>query len=83
MNKICKLSLMLAVAMILTSCGAKLALTREHFTITPQTLEAIGGKVDVSYTGVVPEKMFPAKGLVTIVPVLKYEGGEVDRKSVV
>ncbi len=78
MNRTCKFSLILAIALLLTSCGAKLALTREHFTITPQTLEAIGGKVDVAYTCVVPEKMFPAKGLVTIVPVLKYEGGEVE-----
>ncbi len=78
MNKTCKLSLVLAIALLLTSCGAKLALTREHFTITPQILETVGGKINVTVDGVIPEKMFPAKGLVTITPVLKYEGGEVE-----
>ncbi len=78
MNKTCKLSLLLAIALGLSSCGSKLALTREHFTLTPETLEVVGGKVEVSYTGVIPEKSFPSKSLVTITPVLKYEGGEVE-----
>ena len=82
MKKTSKLSLVLVVALLMTSCGAKLALTREHFTVTPETLEAVGGKIDVAIDGVIPAKMFPAKGLVTIVPVIKYEGGEVEGTSV-
>ncbi|MBQ9201864.1 MAG: tetratricopeptide repeat protein [Bacteroidales bacterium] len=78
MNKSVKLSLMMAIALLLTSCGPKLALVREHFTVTPEVLESVGGQVDASIDGVIPEKMFPAKAVVTITPVLKYEGGEVE-----
>lgn len=78
MNKSVKFSLMMAIALLLTACGPKLALVREHFTVTPEVLESVGGQVDATIDGVVPEKMFPAKAVVTITPVLKYEGGEVE-----
>ncbi|MFA6588994.1 MAG: hypothetical protein WCS66_01475 [Bacteroidales bacterium] len=78
MNKTFKLSILASLLLILSGCGSKLALDREHFTVTPQVLEAVGGKVDATIDGVFPEKMFPAKGVVTITPVLKYEGGETE-----
>ncbi len=78
MNKTFKLSILVSLLLILSGCGSKLALDREHFTVTPQVLEAVGGKVDATIDGVFPEKMFPAKGVVTITPVLKYEGGETE-----
>lgn len=81
MNKVSKFSLVLMAALVMTSCGGKLALTREHFTVTPETLESVGGKIDVTIEGVIPEKMFPNKGVVTFTPVLKYEGGEVEGTS--
>ncbi len=78
MNKTFKLSILASLLLILSGCGSKLALDREHFTVTPQVLESIGGKVDATIDGVFPAKMFPAKGVVTITPVLKYEGGETE-----
>ena len=78
MNKTFKLSILVSLLLTLSGCGSKLALDREHFTVTPQVLEAVGGKVDATIDGVFPAKMFPAKGIVTITPVLKYEGGEVE-----
>lgn len=78
MNKSCKFSLILACILVMTGCGTKLALDSENFTVTPQVLEAIGGKVDVSVDGVIPAKALAAKEIVTITPVLKYEGGEVE-----
>lgn len=63
----------LAVAM-LTSCGAPVA--PEQVTVNPSPMTVIGNKVDVDITGTFPIKKFSKKAILTITPVLKYEGGE-------
>jgi len=62
--------------LLLTSCAGKFAPTSDYFTVTPQVLVAQGGKVPATVDGTFPAKTFPVKGIVTITPVLKYEGGE-------
>jgi len=62
--------------LLLTSCAGKFAPTSDYFTVTPQVLVAQGGKVPATVDGTFPAKAFPVKGIVTITPVLKYEGGE-------
>lgn len=79
MNK--KILLPLAVAaaagVSMTSCSKKLgALSSDYFTTTPQVLEAIGGKVPVTINGTFPEKYMKKKAVVSVTPVLRYEGGE-------
>ena len=76
MNKKISLSILLTSMLLLTACSGKFAPTSDYFTVTPQVLVEQGGKVPATVDGTFPAKAFPAKGLVTITPVLKYEGGE-------
>jgi hypothetical protein len=76
MNKKISLSIFLTSLLLLTSCAGKFAPIRDYFTVTPQVLVAQGGNVAATVDGNFPAKAFPAKGIVTITPVLKYEGGE-------
>jgi len=76
MNKKFSLSIILTSMLLLTSCAGKFAPTSDFFTVTPQVLVAQGGKVPATVDGTFPAKAFPTKGIVTITPVLKYEGGE-------
>ncbi len=75
-----KLYLPLLMAMVvfaLSSCGAKMGeLSSDYFTVTPQVLEAVGGKVPATINGKFPEKYFNKKAVVEVTPVLKWNGGE-------
>ncbi len=67
----------LAAILTFSSCSNKLKpLGEEYFKADPQPLEAIGGKVPVSISTTFPAKWFNKKAVVTITPVLRYEGGE-------
>ena len=69
--------LVLALVAVLTSCSSKMGeLSSDYFTTTPQVLEAIGGKVPVTINGKFPEKYFNKKAVVTVTPVLKWNGGQ-------
>ena len=63
----------LAAAM-LTSCGG--AVAPEQVTVNPSPLAVVGDKVNADITGTFPVKKFAKKAVVTVTPVLKYEGGE-------
>ena len=78
-----KLYMPLLVAMVaaLTSCGKMGELSADYFTTNPQVLEAVGGKVPVIINGKFPEKFFKKKAVVTVTPVLKWEGGQVEGAS--
>lgn len=72
------LPLLMAVMFVFTSCSSKIGeLSSDYFTTTPQVLEAVGGKVPVTINGKFPEKYFKKKAVVTVTPVLKWNGGEV------
>jgi len=67
----------MALVAVLTSCGSKMGeLSSDYFTTTPQVLEAVGGKVPVTINGKFPEKFFNKKAVVTVTPVLKWNGGQ-------
>ena len=51
-------------------------LSSDYFTVTPQVLEAVGGKVPATINGKFPEKYFKKKAVVEVTPVLRWEGGE-------
>ena len=69
--------LVVALVAVLTSCSSKMGeLSSDYFTTTPQVLEAIGGKVPVTINGKFPEKYFNKKAVVTVTPVLKWNGGQ-------
>lgn len=52
------------------------ALSSENFTVNPNPLEVVAGKVNATITGVFPEKYFNKKVTVTVTPYLVYESGE-------
>ena len=65
----------------LSSCSKLGKLTEENFTVTPTPLEAIGGEVPATINGTFPVKYMKKKAVVTVTPVLKYEGGEAVGQS--
>lgn len=71
-------------ALVLSSCSKDLtALDPSLFKCNPNPLEVKGGKVDATITGTFPVKYFNKNAVVTVTPVLKYEGKEVKGKAVV
>lgn len=80
--KTSKFILMAAASVaVLSSCSKLGKLTNENFTVTPTPLEAIGGEVPVTINGTIPVKYMKKKAVVTVTPVLKYEGGEAVGQS--
>ena len=81
-----KLSFLFACAAIvaLSSCSSKMGVMKsEYFTVTPQVLEVVGTKVPATVEGKFPAKVFNKKSVLTVTPVLKYEGGEALAEPVV
>ena len=75
-RKICFL-LAIVAAFFMGSCGSKMkGIKPEFFTVTPGVLEVVGSEVPVVVDGKFPAKFFNKKSVLTITPVLKYEGGE-------
>ena len=67
----------LAAILTFSSCSNKLKpLAEQYIKAEPQPLEAIGGKVPVTINATFPAKWFNKKAVVTVTPVLRYEGGE-------
>ncbi|MBQ5663269.1 MAG: hypothetical protein IIV19_02435 [Bacteroidaceae bacterium] len=74
--------LSLVAVVLLSSCGSKMkGLTSEYFTVTPQVLEVIGGEIPVTIDGKFPEKFFNKKAVLTVTPILKWDGGELSAES--
>ena len=74
-----KINFLLTITLlaVLTSCGSKMGeLSPEYFTVTPQVLEAVGGNVPATINGKFPEKYFNKKAIVTVTPVIRWQGGE-------
>ena len=65
-----------ASAFVLSSCSKLGKLTDENFTVIPTPLELVGGEVPATINGTFPVKYMKKKAVVTVTPVLKYEGGE-------
>ncbi len=67
----------LVLAVLLSSCKDMGALDSSMFTCTPNPLEVKAGKVDATITGKFPVKYFNKRAVVTVTPVLKFDGKEV------
>ena len=84
MTKKFYLPLLVAVVAVLSSCSSKLdELSADYFSVTPQVLEAVGGKVPATINGTFPEKYFNKKAIVEVTPVLKWDGGQAVGQSAV
>ena len=73
--------LAMASAVVMSSCSKLGDLSADNFKVTPTPLEAVGGEVPATINGVFPEKYMKKKAVVTVTPVLKYEGGEAVGQS--
>ncbi|MBR2724557.1 MAG: hypothetical protein IKB72_03885, partial [Ruminococcus sp.] len=74
--------LSLLAVVVLSSCGSKMkGLSSEYFTVTPQVLEVIGGEIPVTIDGKFPEKFFNKKAVLTVTPILKWDGGQLSAES--
>ena len=72
----------LMTVLVLSSCSSKMKdMKPEFFTATPEVLEVIGNEVPVTIDGKFPAKFFNKKAVLTITPVLKYNGGEAIAES--
>ncbi|MDL2265124.1 hypothetical protein LJC43_01915 [Parabacteroides sp. OttesenSCG-928-G21] len=67
----------MAAILTFSSCSNKLKpLADQYIKAEPQPLEAIGGQVPVTINATFPAKWFNKNAVVTITPVLRYQGGE-------
>ncbi|MBI2966785.1 MAG: hypothetical protein HYY40_03095 [Bacteroidetes bacterium] len=75
-----------AVALLLSGCGGLGKMVKKYkdvsYKVTPEILEAHGGKVGVKVDGTFPAKYFNKKATLTLTPVIKYEGGETPLKPI-
>lgn len=72
---------MALTAIALSSCSKLGNLGADNFKVTPTPLEAIGGEVPATINGTFPVKYMKKKAVVTVTPVLKYNGKEVAGQS--
>lgn len=72
---------MAAGVLVVSSCGKLGNLGSENFKVVPTPLEAMGGEVAATVNGVFPEKYMKKKAVVTVTPVLKFEGEELEGRS--
>lgn len=68
--------------LMLTSCSSKLgALSSDNIKVVPNPLETEAGQVPVTINGTFPEKYMKKKAVVTVTPVLRYNGQSVSGNS--
>ena len=78
MKKLIFFAVSVGIAFVFSSCSKDLtALNPNLFKCNPNPLEVKGGKVDATVTGTFPVKYFNKHAVLTVTPVLKFEGKEV------
>ena len=80
MKKIFKLFVSVLAVAALTACGT--AVQPNDFKVNPSPLTVVGDLVDADITGTFPVKKFSKKAVLTVTPVLKFNGTEVEGQSV-
>ncbi len=80
MKNLKNLAIFILAAAVLSSCGGLNKMVKDSGTVgyqvTPEVLEMHGGEVDVKVDVNYPAKYFNKKAIVTLTPVVRYEGGE-------
>ena len=80
-NKNLYLTLTLASTIALSSCKKLGELTADNFTVVPSPMETVSGTVPVTINGRFPEKYMKKKAVVTVTPVIRYNGGQTVGQS--
>jgi len=84
MNKatVLKIAAMIILAITFVSCNSLKKMAKNFnsvtYEVTPEVLEAHGGKVNFTVKGNIPPKFFNKKAAVFFQPVLKFDGGEIE-----
>ncbi len=80
MKNLKNLAIFILAAAVLSSCGGLNKMVKDSgmvgYQVTPSVLEMHGGEVDVKVDVNYPAKYFNKKAVVTLTPILRYEGGE-------
>lgn len=76
-----KMILFAAAAVVLAGCSKLGPLGAENFSVTPQPLETVSGKVPTVINGKFPEKYMKKKAVVTVTPELRYADGKAVGQS--
>ena len=82
---ISKIFYILALVSTISSCGLSNMANKYKtvsYTVTPTILEAHGGNVGLTITGVLPENYFVKNATLDFTPVLVYNGGETAFKTI-
>jgi len=82
---ISKIFYILALVSTISSCGLSNMANKYKtvsYTVTPTILEAHGGNVGLTITGVFPENYFVKNATLDFTPVLVYNGGETAFKTI-
>lgn len=83
MRKNLILTLSACSLVLMTSCSKLGKLSADNFSVTPNPLETVGGKVPATVEGQFPEKFMNTKATVTVVPELRYGNGQVAKGQAV
>ena len=80
MRNIKNIAIFILAAAVLSSCGGLNKMVKDSalvdYNVTPEVLEMHGGEVDMTIDVNYPAKYFNKKAVVTLTPVVRYEGGE-------
>jgi tetratricopeptide (TPR) repeat protein len=76
-----KFSLIMATAVAITGCKST-DWTKVKYEVTPNPLEVSGDSVSVAVKVTIPPKVFISKTAVTVVPSIKWKGGEKTLKPI-
>ena len=83
MRKNLILTLSACSLVLMTSCSKLGKLSADNFSVIPNPLETVGGKVPATVEGQFPEKFMNKKATVTVVPELRYGNGQVAKGQAV
>lgn len=83
MRKNLILTLSACSLVLMTSCSKLGKLSADNFSVTPNPLETVGGKVPATVEGQFPEKFMNKKATVTVVSELRYGNGQVAKGQAV
>jgi len=80
MRNIKNFAIFILAAAVLSSCGGLNKMVKDsalvNYNVNPEVLEMHGGEVDLTIDVNYPAKYFNKKAVVTLTPVVRYEGGE-------
>ncbi len=80
-------ALLILATAVLSSCGGLNKMVKNAdqvvYTVSPEVLEMHGGTVDVTVDVQYPAKYFNKKAVLTLTPVVKYDGGETELKPII